>query len=70
MLTDFFLQKRNEYKKGNELQADLEAFFDENFENSIKKGNLAPKFGHPGKDKGDTNSLGFHYMTQTIKKDD
>lgn len=61
MLADYFLQKRGDYKKGNKLMQDLEQIFDSNIEN--------PNDRHPLAGDGQ-NTLGFHYMRQTVGKDE
>ena len=70
MLADFFLQKRGDYKKGNQLQADLEAFFDEQLTAKNLKSKKPLEHGHPATAHGDNHSLGFHYMSQTVGKED
>lgn len=70
MLAEFYMKNRGEYKKGNKLKADLEEYFEEQLQNKNLKGNMSEQFGHPGTASGDPNSLGFHYLSQQMNKDD
>jgi hypothetical protein len=61
MLADYFLQKRGDYKKSNKLMSDLEKQLDAKLAQN-------EEFGHPNGSGQDT--LGFHYLNQSIGKDE
>jgi len=73
MLADYFLQKRGDYKKGNQLLTDLERIFSSD---SVRSGGKAADYVNAekqGKRAGDPtgeDTLGRLYLEQTMEKED